>query len=58
MLVPIGIFALLESGYKEVWVNEHACLGIEDIDDDRVVEVSVRHYGRCFAYKGTAGSHR
>jgi hypothetical protein len=56
MLVPLGIFALLESGCTEVWANEHACLGIEDTDDDRVVEVSVRHYGRCFAYKGTAGS--
>ena len=56
MLVSLGIFALLESGCTECWANEHACLGIEAGDDDRVVEISVKHYGRCFAYKGTAGS--
>lgn len=56
MLVPIGIFALLEAGCKEVWVNDRSCLGIEESDDDAIVEVSVRHYCRCFAYRGTAGS--
>jgi hypothetical protein len=56
MLVLLGIFALLKSGCTEVWANKHACLGIEAGDDDRLVEISVKHYGRCFAYMGTAGS--
>lgn len=44
MLVPIGIFALLESGCTEVWANKHACLGIEPGGDDRIVEIFVKHY--------------
>lgn len=35
MLVPLGIFALLESGCTEVWANEHGCLGIEAGLEDR-----------------------
>jgi hypothetical protein len=52
MFVPFAIFALLESGCKEVWSNEHACMGVEEGDDDRVIEVLVKLYTRCFAYKG------
>jgi len=56
MMIPLGIFALLETGCKEVWVRNDCVLGTEDGDDPKVVD----HYRgdgcRIYAYRGTAGS--
>ena len=37
MIVPLAVFALLDAGCREVWVTDHAAIGIEpdDSDDDR-----------------------
>jgi len=56
MLVPIGIFALLESGCTEVWLNNGKVIGIEASDNEHVVEVTVANCQRRFTYGGTAGS--
>lgn len=58
MLVPLGVFALLEAGCTEVWLCEgEALIGIEP--GDRPDEVKVwREYTkvvRTFSYRGTAG---
>lgn len=60
LLVPIGVFALLEHGCTEVWrVQDHGLLGIEPHDTPEVVEEYKRGIGaagiRHFAYRGTAG---
>lgn len=60
MLVPIGIFALLESGCKEVWLlKDGGLVGIEAADDPEFIkewkEYHAKGFARCFAYQGTAG---
>jgi hypothetical protein len=37
MLVPLGIFALLESGCSEVWRNGETLIGVEQGDPDNQV---------------------
>lgn len=57
MLVPIGIFALLEHGCIEVWKTNDLLLGIEKTDSQEQLEALQRQHGlmRRFAYRGTAG---
>jgi hypothetical protein len=59
MLVPIAVFALLESGCKEVWLLEKSVLGIEATDSDDIVATAQKVYGetirRRLGYRGTAG---
>lgn len=62
MLVPLGIFALLEHGCSEVWQTRAGdLLGIEPSDEpERVASVKRFHTSsdnlvRRFAYAGTAG---
>lgn len=58
--VPLGIFALLESGCAEVWCAENrSLLGIEPTDASELIEAHRVLLGgtpvRRFAYRGTAG---
>jgi len=55
MFVPLAVFALLESGCREVWVTDHAAVGIEADDRDEDVERMKRVYKpiRRFAYHGS-----
>jgi hypothetical protein len=60
MLVPIGIFALLESGCTECWLHKQGDLmGIEPSDSPEIIERYRSTYegmiARRFAYRGTAG---
>jgi hypothetical protein len=57
MLIPLGIFALLESGCTEVWLVQDRLLGVEPRDDRETLErLKKRQEGmRRFAYQGTAG---
>ena len=54
MLLPIAVFALLESGCREVWVTQRAAIGVEPDDSDEDVERMKRVYKpvRRFAYHG------
>lgn len=57
MLMPIGIFAVLESGCLEVYLNDQVLYGIEKTDNIDDVERLKRREGlRRYAYHGTAGS--
>ena len=59
LLVPIAVFALLESGCVEVFTLPHCAFGMEQ-DDDREEHLTViKHFHgtdklRRFAYQGTA----
>jgi len=62
LLVPLGVFALLENGCREVFrTKSDGLLGIEPADDPQRVEAIKRfHAGndnlvRRYAYAGTAG---
>jgi hypothetical protein len=60
MLVPLGIFALLESGCREVWLYQNgSMLGIEAADSAQQVELcrkmAPEALVRAFGYHGTAG---
>jgi hypothetical protein len=60
MLVPLGVFALLESGCTEVWLYQNgSVLGIEPNDPPERIESLRQQSGealvRTFAYRGTAG---
>ena len=60
MLVPLAVFALLESGCKEVWLmNDGKALGIEPDDDPERIEATRQLHRdritRNLAYRGTAG---
>jgi hypothetical protein len=61
LLIPIGIFALLESGCREVWYQRNgSLLGIESQDTpqelaDILLYPGSFEYTRRFAYRGTAG---
>ncbi len=54
MLQPLAVFALLESGCREVWVTEHAAFGVEPEDTEEQVDMMKRchHPNRRFAYRG------
>ena len=54
MLQPIAVFALLESGCREVWVTDSAAFGVEPADTEDEVErlKQVYHFRRRFAYRG------
>lgn len=57
MLVPVGIFALLESGCTEVWRQGDCLWGVEPSDSDQQKETFLRMHAdvRRYAYRGTAG---
>ena len=62
LLVPLGVFALLENGCREVWrTKSDGLLGIEPNDDPQRVEGVKRFHAdhdsfvRRYAYAGTAG---
>ncbi|MFO0887906.1 MAG: hypothetical protein U0790_02045 [Isosphaeraceae bacterium] len=61
MLTPLAVFALLESGCKEVYLVKNSVVGIEASDPADTLEPMKRvagvEYARRFAYRGTAG-HR
>lgn len=57
MLVPLGIFTLLESGCSEVWLyKKGGPLGIEPSDTPEIIEVcrkmAPEAFVRSFAYRG------
>ena len=54
MLVPLAVFALLESGCREVWVTDHTAIGVEPDDTDDEVERMKRVHKpvRRFAFHG------
>jgi len=54
MFVPLAVFALLESGCREVWIKEGAVIGIEPSDTADQVERLKQVYKlqRRFAYHG------
>ena len=62
MLTPVGVFALLESGCKEVWLyTSGGLLGIDP--GDRIADITLVNafvkkddFVRKFSYGGTAGS--
>jgi len=54
MIVPLAVFALLDAGCREVWVTDHAAIGIEATDPDATVErmKELRRPRRRFAFHG------
>ncbi len=54
MLTPLAVFALLESGCREVWVTDRAAIGIEGTDSDEQVARLKQVYKlqRRFAFHG------
>jgi hypothetical protein len=59
MLIPLAIFALLETGCTEVHRMGDVAVGFEDTDAADAAETMRRiyrvEYARRFAYRGTAG---
>ena len=58
MMVPVGIFALLESGCREVFRKGDVLYGVELTDTAEALNEFGRFHGpmRRYAYQGTAGS--
>jgi hypothetical protein len=54
MIVPLAVFALLESGCREVWITQRIVIGVESEDTEQDVENMKRVYQpeRRFAYQG------
>ena len=54
MFVPLAVFALLESGCREVWTKDGAVVGIEPGDTADQVErlKQVYEFNRRFTYHG------
>ena len=54
MIVPLGVFALLESHCTEVWVTDTCVIGVERGDSAEEVELMKRFHTpkRRFAYAG------
>ena len=54
MIVPLAVFALLDAGCREVWIVEHAAIGIEPNDAEDTVErmKEMRRPRRRFAFNG------
>ena len=59
MLTPLAVFALLESGCKEVYLVNNSVVGVEHSDPPDLIETVKRvagvEYARRLAYRGTAG---
>ncbi len=59
MFKPLAVFALLESGCKEVYLVNDSVYGFEETDSPDLIEGIMRwskvEYARRFAYGGTAG---
>lgn len=60
MYLPLGIFALLESGCREAWqVGATALIGLEESDSPEEIELMQAFYKsdlkRTYAYRGDAG---
>jgi hypothetical protein len=59
MLEPLAVFALLESGCKEVYLVKGSVVGVEPSDEADAIDVVKRiagvDYARRLAYQGTAG---
>jgi len=53
MVVPLGVFALVESGCREVWVTETCAIGVGPGDSEEEVELMKQFHkpGRRFAYR-------
>jgi hypothetical protein len=60
MLIPIAVFALLESGCTEAWHVGESVIGIEASHSEPDIELfrkfHEKDFRRRFAYQGTAGS--
>ena len=60
LLIPIAVFALLETGCTEVWLVGEAVIGIESGDSESEVDLQRNFHEKSFrrrlAYHGTAGS--
>ena len=60
MLIPVSVFALLESGCTETWLVGDAVVGIEATDSETEVgllrQFHEKNFRRRLAYQGTAGS--
>ena len=61
MFVPLAVFALLETGCREVWlVRDGGVVGIEADDSPEMIEANRRLIGdrliRTLGYRGTAES--
>ena len=55
-LIPIGVFALLESGCNEVWHVCESLIGIEPVDDSTQLRAfHGKDIRRRYAYDGTSG---
>ena len=54
MIVPLAVFALLESGCREVWITDRAAIGVEpgDTEEDAERMKRVCKPVRRFAYRG------
>ena len=54
MIIPLGIFALLDAGCTESWLCENSVIGIERSDGEKEVELMKQFHKpmRRFAYKG------
>ena len=52
--LPLAVFAMLESGCKEVWLAEHPAIAVEDDDSEVQVELmkKVAKPHRRFAFHG------
>jgi hypothetical protein len=57
MLVPLGVFALLESGCTEAWIVNGGVIGVEKGDDADQIQQSRQWHkpSRALRYAGTAG---
>jgi hypothetical protein len=59
MFLPLGVFALLETGCTEVWQVGEGLIGFEPTDSaeqrERTALVYAERRGRIFRYAGTAG---
>ena len=57
MLNPLAIFALLETGCVEAWLNPEGVVGVESTDSAKTLELlrSSSTTWRRFRYAGTAG---
>jgi len=54
MIVPLGVFALLKSGCREVWVTDSCVIGVEPGDSEEEVELMKQFHKprRRYAYAG------
>lgn len=56
LLIPLGIFALLESGHKTVWLlSDQSLVGFEADEEPDTIWLGQRSIARTLGYRGTAG---